>query len=213
MLGYTHPILSTSYHFILDSDPGTVYVDWGDGASTSFTFTAADDTEAFEHEYAVHGNHFITVTGDLSSIYFYYSFYGNGMLDAINLEHAENLEEVRIGLTRGPKKINLSQNLKLHSVRLPGVPELRDLVLPTANKVTHLDVSGPNSMNMPEVSGLVNNIYNNTVVHGLPGYISVAGWWYDVPDAPMFVGPPSAAAKIKLKALRDTYGWSINPDF
>lgn len=213
MLGYTHPYLSTSYHFILDSEPGTVYIDWGDGSSASFTFTAADNTEEFEHEYAIHGNHYITVTGDILPITSFYSFYGNGMLDEVNLEHAVNLIDLRIGLTRGPRKINLSKNPKLTSVRVPGVNELSDLVLPAINKITVLDVAGPNSMNMPEVSGLVNNIYNNTVVHGLPGYIDVGGSWWDEPGSPMFVGPPSAAAKIKLKALRDSYGWSIDPNF
>ena len=214
MLGYTHVDYTTSFQFMMESDPGTVWVDWGDGSGETHSFTGAGYSFNFQHEYAVDGNHFITMTGDLAGVKYFYSFYGQGMLDAINFEQLINLNEVRLGLTRGPEVIDLSENLNIRKVRVPGVRELRDLILPHDNLVSLLDVSGPNDMNMPEVSGLVNNIYTNVVNHGtVNGVISVAGSWWGDPSEPLFTGPPSMAAKNKLILLRDNYGWSVAPDF
>jgi hypothetical protein len=214
MLGYTHVNYSTIFQFSMDSHPGTVNIDWGDGTYGSHTFTAAQDWYNFEHDYAADGNHFITITGDLNQVYFFYSFYGQGMLDAINFEQLVNLNEIRLGLTRGPAKINVSQNLNLQSIRMPGVQGLRDLVLPSNHTIHYLDISGRNDMNMSEVSGLINNMYNNAVAHGLTGgYINVAGSWWSDPTEPLFVGPPSTDAKSKLVILREDYGWSVDPEF
>ena len=215
ILGYTEIGLSTEYVFSLQSDPGSISIDWGDGTTQDHTFVPENPWDNFfSHEYANEGNHFITVTGDLHKINYFYSFYGHGMFDDVSFEHLSNLKEVRIGLTRGPKKIDLSKNLKIEFVHLPGVPELKDLKIPAVNYISQINISGPNSMNMPEVSNLVNNIYNNAVAHGTTGgFFDVSGSWWSEPGAPMFVGPPSAAARTKLTILRNSYGWEVNPDF
>jgi hypothetical protein len=97
---------------------------------------------------------------------------------------------------------------------MPGVQGLRDLVLPSNHTIHYLDISGRNDMNMSEVSGLINNMYNNAVAHGLTGgYINVAGSWWSDPTEPLFVGPPSTDAKSKLVILREDYGWSVDPEF
>lgn len=214
MLAYTHENYNTLFQFHMESHPGTITVDWGDGTFDMYSFTATEDLIYFEHDYPINGNHFITVTGDLNQIHYFYSFYGQGMIDKINFEQLAELTEIRLGLTRGPKVLNLSQNANLQSLRIPGIPELKNLILPANHTINTFDLSGPNDMNMPEVSGLINNIYNNVVNHNtMNGLLSVAGSWWGDPSEPQFVGPPSMAAKNQLIILRDTYGWEIEPLF
>jgi hypothetical protein len=206
--------LDNQFEFSLNTVPGsTLTVDWGDGTSESFTFTTVS-SHNFTKLYAAAGEYFVTVTGDIDQITDFYSFYGHGMMNGINFEQLTGLVEVRLGLTTGPSVIDLSHNLNIQDVRLPGVPELTDLILPVDHQIHFIDISGPNSLTSAKVDYVINSVYANAVSHSITnGNISVAGSWWEAPEEPLFIGPPSAAALEQLVKLRDIYLWGVAPTF
>jgi hypothetical protein len=209
-----NPDLDNQFEFSLNTVPGsTLTVDWGDGTSESFAFTSASSHD-FTKLYPVAGEYFVTVTGDIDQITDFYSFYGHGMMNGINFEQLTALVEVRLGLTTGPSVIDLSHNLNIQDVRLPGVPELTDLILPVDHQIHFIDISGPNSLTSAKVDYVINSVYTNAVSHSITnGNISVAGSWWEAPEEPLFIGPPSTAALEQLVKLRDIYFWAVAPTF
>jgi hypothetical protein len=216
ILAYTNPeMIDAIFEFSLSSIPGTINIDWGNGTSETHTFTAAEPRVGFSKDYLAEGNHFISVTGDIDRITYFDAFYDFGMMDENNFEQLIGLTDFRIALlTRGPAIIDLSSNINLDNVYLPGIHELRQLILPTINHISYVFIDGYNSMTTATVDYVIDNIYSNAVrLPIMNGRFSVNGLWYEAEDEPLFAGPPSAAALDKLVILRDVYGWSVSPEF
>ena len=181
---------------------GSITVDWGDGTS-SINVTS--------HTYATSGNYLVTVTGDLDKITRFRSFYGVGRMDAINLQGLTNLERIQFGLTYGPRVIDLTYNKKVEFVSMPNIQQLERLILPVDGVIKNLNINGPNQLSTTSVDEIINSLYESVVLrNAVGGTLDLTKTWYPETDA--MVGPPSAAAILKLRELRDTYQWSIIPD-
>jgi hypothetical protein len=214
MTGVANDYLDNLFEFIIDANPGTIHVNWGDGTTTSFTFTATEPSNIFTKNYPAPGTYPIVVTGDLDKIYMFYSFYDHGALAAVDLYALSELKEIRVGLTTAPPVIDLSANAKLEDVRLPGINALESVLLPASHNISYFDISGANSMTPAAVDQAIANIYSNAVSKMITGgYFGVQGSWWGDPDAPLFAGPPTATGMAQLTALRDAYGWSVTPEF
>lgn len=61
-----------------------IIVDWGDGSSTPYTLEGEGISAAYNHSYTSTGNYFITITGDISTVTGFYSYYGFNVIKEIN---------------------------------------------------------------------------------------------------------------------------------
>lgn len=202
--GYGGPVNAFEFGVALTS--GSITVDWGDGTSSSST----------SHEYAAPGNYLITVTGDLDQITDFYSFYGQGRMDAINVQGLTGLQDFRFGLTpRTPKVIDLTNNTKLDFVMVANLEQLEHLILSPEAPIYTIDISGPSQLNTAAVDEIINAVYQSAVSHDTHGghFLLYANWTdASTPMAPHpMIGPPSSAGMAQLLTLEGTYNWSVAP--
>ena len=185
---------------------GSITVDWGDGTS-SINVTS--------HTYATAGNYLITVTGDLDKIEYFKSYYGLGRMDEINLQGLTNLQGIQVGLTYGPRVIDLTYNKKVEFVSMPNIQQLERLILPVDGVIMELDINGPNQLSPSSVDEIINSLHESVVLrNAMGGTFDLRERWDQESEdiiGPLS-GPPSAAAITKLRELRDTYHWLIIPD-
>jgi hypothetical protein len=187
---------------------GLIYVSWGDGIIEQYDL--ASTANYLTHGYAVAGIYIITVVGDVDQITDFYSFYGNGPISAVNFSHATALRDVRLGLTAGPTRVNLSNCPNLEAVNMPGISQLATLLLPTSHQIRFISISGPNALNTADIDAITNNIYANAVAKNITdGYFTYLENWSSITGPP--IGPPSPATTVKLTGLQNTYGWTLYP--
>ena len=212
MLGYVDEPGSFPQNYFqvsISGDSGSINVDWGDGSNTVYSIDRYE--RVLSHAYAVSGNFPITVTGDLDKIKSFNSFYGQGRMDAIDVRGLTNLQSIDIGLTHGPKLIDLTYNTRLETIFMPNVQQLEHLLLPVGLLIQLIDISGPNQLTSVEVDKIISKVHESVVQHNKTGgRFTLAETWY--PETNVMVGPPSVASLIKLRALRDIYQWEITPD-
>jgi hypothetical protein len=199
------------FTFYLGGTTGTVSVDWGDGTTDSYGLDYEYGVE-ISHAYAQGGTYPISVTGDLASITYFYSFYGGSVFSEIYFDHLINLNEIRYGLTYCPKVIDLSHNVNLTFAMLPHLANMETLILPETHQITFIEIDGTNQLDTDDVEAFVNNMYSNAVAGNLrEGLIGMTAYWAQGEDDYTMVGPPSPGAIAKLETLRDSYGWNIRP--
>lgn len=198
-----------TFEFSTTGTSGTIRIDWGDGNSNGYTL-APSPIAVHTHTYTTSGNFLVLVTGDLERITSFYSFYGNGMIDAINIKHLYNLEEIRLGMTRGPALIDLSYNKKLKTVVMPNIQQLDSLILPTEHFINYIDISGPSNLSAASVDDVIDKVYQVAVQQNIiNGYFRLSEHLNQPVGPP--IGPPSSASVTKLSELRNTYSWQITP--
>lgn len=187
---------------------GLIDVYWGDGSVEQYDL--ASTASFMTHNYAIAGIYIITVIGNVNQITDFYSFYGNGPISTINFSHATALRDVRLGLTAGPSRVNLSNCPNLEVVNMPGISQLATLLLPTSHQIRFISISGPNALNTADLGAITDNIYANTVANNITnGYFTYLDDWSSITGPP--IGPPSPATTVKLTDLQNTYGWTLNP--
>jgi hypothetical protein len=191
---------------------GTINVDWGDNsADTTLVFTTPTQAR-LPHSYPAAGNYPITVTGDIDQITMFYSYYGQGQIDAVDFAPLVNLTEIRFGLTRSPQIIDLTHNTKLEFAALAGLDAV-EILLPAQHNISTISISGPNGLTPEAVDAVISNIYANSVTKNIThGIFDLVAHWYEPEGANIMVGPPSADAVEKLRILQNDYGWIISPE-
>lgn len=207
MLAYINLSSSSTFEFELGTAAGaSLFINWGDGSPTE----ALSQTS---HDYPANGNYPITITGDIDQITSFYSFYGQGMIDAINVQHLTALETIRFGLTRSPSILDLRRNTRLTLVLLPELEDLEHLYLPAEHSINYIMLHGSNQMTTAAVDAVINNIYENTVRKNIMnGWFGLAASWAQPEEDESLVGPPSPAAIEKLRYLYNNYGWTFEPN-
>jgi hypothetical protein len=199
---------SNTFSFTVQSATGgDVVIDWGDGTTTAHEL----DYTSKSHTYATGGSYFISVTGDISKINYFSSYYGDAVLDQINLEHVTELKDMRCALTESPTSIDLSHNTKLEHLDVGAARQLEHIELPTEHNISGLNINGPNNLTIDAVNYIIENIHTNAVNKNiLDGFFNLKKVFYEA-NSPM-VGPPSSESITKLQVLRDSYGWNVVPD-
>ena len=143
LINHVDLVSSDLFETILDGTAGAnITVDWGDGTSTPYTFGSS--SLFLDHNYTTTRN-FVTITGNINMITSFYAFYGDGMIDRINLDYVTELNELRMGLTRSPRTIDLTHNPKIATLWNPNLDNTRTILLPTINKIITVDVPSPQS--------------------------------------------------------------------
>jgi hypothetical protein len=211
-LAHVDQSASLTFDFALGGPDGsTVSVDWGDGAEAE-SFQLTPYQVNLTHDYASAGNHRVTITGDLDKVISFYSFYGQGMMDAVNFDHLTALEEIRFGLTRSPKVIDLRQNKNLKFALLSGLSDMQSLLLPKDHMISEISLEGPSRLSTKAIDAVIKNIYDNAVKKNIMnGSMGLSASWYQEEGDLSMVGPPSAAGHAMLSQLRNDYGWSVSP--
>jgi hypothetical protein len=201
---------NNTFRFHIRSDTGgEVTINWGDGTSGLHLL---NDTFEEVHTYPAQGIYFISVTGDLENVEYFSSYYGDSRTYKINVEHLPALKDFRNGLTLGPKTINLSQNPLLQTVDITHTVVFERLYLPADHAINSITISGPNHLTTDAVDDIINNVYANSINKIITdGFFGIKQNWQDGNDNTM-AGPPSEAALLKLKTLRDGFGWQIHPN-
>lgn len=207
MLAYIDFSSSSTFEFQLGTaDGASLFINWGDGSPTEALGSTL-------HDYPANGNYPITITGDIDKITFFYSFYGQGMIDAINVQHLSALETIRFGLTRSPRVLDLTRNTKLNLVLLPELEDLEHLYLPAQHSINYIMLHGRNQMTTAAVDAVINNIYQNTTRKNIMnGWFGLAASWAQPEEDESLVGPPSPASIEKLRILHENYGWTFEPN-
>jgi hypothetical protein len=207
---------NNSFLFDLGGTPGyRVFIDWGDGTSTEFSFDANTPTPTLEKIYDTPGRYKVTISGDIREITSFSSSYGQGVFDSINVSALRKLERFSVGLTHGPQSIDLSSNTQLTSVGLTNVYELSEIILPKKHRIQSISIAGPNQLTTAVVDQVIKNIYDNAVKTNLYfGYFNALKLFhlYGGEGYGELVGPPSATSLVMLKELRDVYNWEVLPE-
>jgi hypothetical protein len=198
------------FSFDLAGPQGTsVTIDWGDGTSEVHEM---DPERSFPiHTYAADGNYPVTVTGDIDKITFFYSAYGQGMMDKVDFQHLTDLEEIRFALSRSPAVLDLSHNTKLKFALLAGLDNLENLYLPESHHIMDLSLAGPNLLSTEAVDAVIDNMYRNIVNNDLRnGTIGLQATWWEEDQS--MIGPPSPEAMSKLQIMKNDYDWGVYPE-
>jgi predicted heme/steroid binding protein len=190
---------------VLDVYPTPVYsVDWGDG--TTPELVDASVRTSISHDYTAEGPHHVSMSGSLDALKGLVFAYDDGATDDISLRHLAALRSFRMTFTHSPDTVDFSYNPTLESIDFSSsTVQFFDL----ANTPLVRDVNLMFNADFPAVT-------LNTIIHDLYTHVGEQntrdGYFNLQTDfgGPM-IGPPSAESVVKLRDLRDSYGWTINP--
>jgi hypothetical protein len=182
-------------------------IDWGDGSVENY---GLNSYLTIEHNYPSNGNYPVSITGDINVIRFFYSYYGQGAIDEINLEHLTKLEDLTFGWTRSPKILDLTHNPNITFLNLSYLSDVKTINLPVKNKIRTIWVGGPSRLTAASLNDIISKVHKTaTLANRHDGSFSFEKSW-EFPDE--MVNTPSPAALTMLRDLRDNYGWIITPD-
>lgn len=191
------------------NENGQITVHWGDGSEE--TFTLGDNTD-LNHSYSQAGSYFISITGALDKITDFYSFYGAGPIDKINFNELPELSDLRLGLTRSPKVIDLSNNRKLTSINMPGCEQLEALYIAEDNQILSLNIEGPNNISTEAIDNIIYKLHKSVILtNRTGGTLGLSLHWGNAESMEM-IGPPSPEAMTRVTELKNNYNWFILPD-
>lgn len=185
---------------------GDLTIDWGDGTIEGIC------PGGYLHYYEREGDYFVSVTGDVQLITSFHTYYGFGPMREINVDHLPELSSFVSGWNGGgvsSKIIDLSHNPKISYIDVGFSNDLAQLILPETNEVEALDIAAPNNLTTADLEAIISTLYVSVAANErMDGYINLESPL----DPSDIAGPPSAATWVKLRSLRDDYGWEIFPD-
>ena len=200
----------TDIEFYLSGSSGTVSVDWGDGSIQSYTLSSQYTN--FYHQYPAEQDYTINISGNIKMVRSFDMSYEGLKFNHFHFGGLTNLEDVNFNLFQyGPPVINLSQNKALKSVNLVGIQGIQDLVLASANVITHIDLAGENSMSTSVVDRVIARIHDSVINNPRAGFFNLSKSWVQEEGDNSMIGPPSGYSINKLRKLRDSYGWTVAP--
>jgi hypothetical protein len=202
--------MGTRLTFFLSGNGGRVSVNWGDGTIEKKYVTSRI---RLEHEYGNMKNYTVNVSGDIKTITELELNYADMVFNKIHFGGLTNLKYLNFNLfAAGPITVNLSRNRMLEHITLLGIERMEDVILPSTNKISSLDISGDNNLSTAAVDRIVARIHDSVVNSPRAGFITLRATWYQEEGDNAMVGPPSSYTINKLKKLRDVYGWNVNPE-
>ncbi|HEY0652412.1 MAG TPA: hypothetical protein VGD65_04750 [Chryseosolibacter sp.] len=203
------------YHtlnFHLTGNGGKVSVNWGDGVIEK-KILYENQKITFTHRYATRKNYTIRVSGEITTITRFEIHQQDMPVDKIHFGGLTNLRELELDyMSNSPYVVNLSRNKELVSAKFYVTARLYEVILSTTNKITNLEISGPNSINTPNADRVVARIHDSVINNPRTGTINLEDWWDKPYGPPLLTGPPSSYSINKLKKLRDRYGWTVIPE-
>jgi hypothetical protein len=214
--------LPAPFEMWLAGTDGTISINWGDGAIETATLTPGDfgGGSALTHQYSHEQNYVIKISGDIKNIFRYDISNQEIGLNNIHLSGLSGLRFLGINFTKSaPEVINLFHNRLIEDVDLIDIgnvsgivqPDI-DVIIPATNNINHIRLFGTN-LTTQSVDQVIDRIYKSVVKSPRPGTFGLSLSWAQPDDSDDMVGPPSGYSIDKLRILRDSYGWTLNPDF
>lgn len=210
----THPAepLPEEVYFYLEGSGGKVSINWGDGTIEKFAVGAS--TLTLRHQYDRVKNYTIKISGDIKTITSFRMNYLSTKINDIHFGGLVNLQEVGMNLLSvAPEVFNLSRNRNIETVVLAGLQSMKDVLLPSTNKLRQVDISGENLMTTAAVDRVIARVHDSVVKTPRQGVFVLSASWAQEEGDNTMVGPPSSYSINKLRKLRDVYNWTINPEF
>jgi hypothetical protein len=182
--------------------PGSLLINWGDGTVEAVTLPVSTH---FFHHYTGAGPFYASVTGDLDQITGTQFFYESGDINALSLIHLPALRIFRSGLNTMPATVDLSQNPLLEHFEVMSM-EFSSVDISMNTHINLLYLFAP-SFTTAAIDKAIDDLYTNVTANG------IYGGEFSAPDeSNIIVGPPSEASMVKLRSLRDDYGWTFYQD-
>lgn len=196
-------------------DGGNVSVNWGDGTIEKVTLDAYGPE--LRHDYQALKKYKIVISGDIKAITGFDATGTSAKIDAIHFGGLVNLKNVTMAWADSPEIINLSRNRKLESVIITMAYGTKDILLPTTNAITHIEVTeikdaAGNPLPTAVVDRIVSRIYDSVKNSPRAGLFDLKADVVQSNSDPTMVGTPSSYTLNKLRTLRDTYRWAIYPE-
>jgi hypothetical protein len=189
---------------------GKIAINWGDGTIEKITLSS--DYSFLHHQYGRVKNYTIKIDGEIKNIdNFGMSYQGDVKVNNMYLSGLTGLKSMDLSMVGGPLEvINLSHNKLIENLGIVDVPGLRDIIMPSTNNLTNIQITGTPQISTAAVDRVIGRVYESVVSNPRGGsFVLDKEWWIESNE---MVGPPSGYSITKLKKLRDNYGWSISPD-
>jgi hypothetical protein len=190
---------------------GMITVNWGDGTieqialHPSFMF--------LNHQYNEEKMYTIEITGDIRNISRFVISHQEINLNDIHLGGLTGLRSINIIFTKSaPEVIDLSRNLLIQEVDIFDLANLRKIVIPTSNNINSIVLYGT-GLTTQSVDQAIDRVYKSVLQNPRPGTFALSVSWAQPDESDAMVGPPSSRSLEKLKILRNSFGWNIQPDF
>jgi hypothetical protein len=180
-------------------------VDFGDGTPPQQWESGI--TVLVDHYYSQPGRYFVSITGDLSTALLVGNSHGVGDIKRLSVDHLTNLYEFRMEYTPGPAVIDFNNNKQLKEIRIYGT-DVTDVDIPNDGMIYLFDFGGNLSLLPESLNEIVDDLHTQVVNNPRSG-----DFWFSTfenNEEPMV--QPSAEAIEKLRILKNTYNWFINPD-
>jgi hypothetical protein len=133
------------------------------------------------------------------------------MMDEVDFAQLTELTELRFGLTRSPRVIDLTRNQKLIYIDFSGLQNTEVINIAHHNKISGLSISGCKLLGTSSLNSIIDDIHYSAVTDSRhEGFLHLGEEWWETDE---MLGPPSVASMAKLRSLRDNYAWEIYPEF
>jgi hypothetical protein len=191
-------------------DVGNSYwIDWGDGLTIA-EYTATDiNTSQLEYQYIDNRPHFVSVSGNLAAIDLVAFDNIPGGAGSISLQNLPGLRIFILSTTSTPATIDFSHNPKLESLDLSQT-SVASLDVSQNSLLTHIILYGNINFTTESVNAFVDGLHSN-VSNRPPGPALSGDVNLSAAGESEAIGPPSEAARAKLRQLAFSFGWSITP--
>ena len=191
---------------------GRITVNWGDGTIEDFNLTP---DLILIHSYPTDilaqniMQYFVSISGDLQHITAVVNpDYAIGVKKIV-VNALPNLATFNMGFTE-LQHVDLSMNDQLQRLGISYNDYLTSVILPQSHEIAYAGLNGITSMSGDDISGIISNVYHNTVEKNITnGLIQL---WDDFDPEGAMVGPPSQESIEQLRILRDQYQWTVEPD-
>ena len=214
--------LPAPFQMELGGTGGAISVNWGDGTMENVTLEPGHPGAGniLMHQYEYEREYAITISGDIKDIYTYAISNQEIKLNNLHISGLSGLKSLSLNFTKSaPEVIDLSHNKLIEEVDLIDLgnvigfaqPKIH-VILPATNNVNFIRLFGTN-VTTQSVDQAIDRVYKSVVKSPRSGTFGLSLSWAQPDDSDDMVGPPSGHSLDKLRMLRDTYGWTLYPDF
>lgn len=194
----------------LGGSSGVISVNWGDGTIQKM---GLQERMELAHQYAVAKSYTIRITGDIKQINEFDVAYQHMAFRYFHLSGLTGLTKFSAQLIESsPETLNFSNNRMIESVRLVGLKSLKEIILPSTNNISDIDISGENRLSTSVVDRVIARVHDSVIAKPRSGSFMLSKSWAQDETSYEMVGPPSSYSLNKLRKLKNSYGWTITPD-
>lgn len=203
--------LRLSFEFVEGNEGKRFWVDWGDGVAGYYTVSEIQ-SGGLNHQYADTALHFVSISGNLDVFWWVRFISVPGKLRVVSVQHLPAMELFFVeppGVT--PATIDFSHNPKLATIYTE-YASFQTLDVSHNPLLTYILLNGNTQFTTASIDAFISSLYDAVTSQppgpASSGFLNIA---YSTRADTVAIGPPSEAARVKLRALANNYGWGIHP--